>query len=150
VKPRTYREEMSSTIRLSWVTTSGEVPSTTKPPEPWARVSMARCPSRTRLLPPPASKAAFAAAAAPLKREIGTAGFRRLIRALSLIYGIESYVVLKDIWGASNREVDRVARWVADGKIKAVVDVVDGLDKAPEALIGLFEGRNRGKMAVRV
>ena len=35
-------------------------------------------------------------------------------------------------------------------RIKAIVDVVDGLDKAPEALVGLFEGRNRGKMAVRV
>jgi NADPH-dependent curcumin reductase CurA len=31
-----------------------------------------------------------------------------------------------------------------------VVDIVDGLDKAPEALIGLFAGKNRGKMAVRV
>ena len=28
--------------------------------------------------------------------------------------------------------------------------VQNGLDKAPEALIGLFEGRNKGKMAVRV
>jgi pimeloyl-ACP methyl ester carboxylesterase len=37
-----------------------------------------------------------------------------------------------------------------EGKIKAIVDIVDGLDKAPQALIGLFEGRNRGKMAVRV
>jgi AcrR family transcriptional regulator len=61
------------------------------------------------------------AAAAPLKREIGTAGFRRLIRALSLIYGIESYVVLKDIWGASNREVEALARWMADALIAAAL-----------------------------
>jgi NADPH-dependent curcumin reductase len=44
----------------------------------------------------------------------------------------------------------RLAGWVKEGKIKAIVDVVDGLDKAPQALVGLFEGRNRGKMAVRV
>jgi NADPH-dependent curcumin reductase CurA len=44
----------------------------------------------------------------------------------------------------------RLARWVEEGKVKAIVDVVDGLDKAPQALIGLFEGRNKGKMAVRV
>jgi len=44
----------------------------------------------------------------------------------------------------------RLARWLEDGKIKAIVDIVDGLDKAPQALIGLFEGRNKGKMAVRV
>ena len=41
----------------------------------------------------------------------------------------------------------KLARWVEEGKIKAIVD---GLDKAPQALIGLFEGRNKGKMAVRV
>ena len=31
-----------------------------------------------------------------------------------------------------------------------IVDIVDGLEKAPQALIGLFEGTNRGKRAVRV
>ena len=63
----------------------------------------------------------LAAAAAPLKRELGIAGFERLIRALSLVYGIESYVVLKDIWGASNREVDAIARWMADALVAAAL-----------------------------
>jgi NADPH-dependent curcumin reductase CurA len=31
-----------------------------------------------------------------------------------------------------------------------MVDIVDGLERAPEALIGLFAGNNRGKRAVRV
>jgi NADPH-dependent curcumin reductase CurA len=44
----------------------------------------------------------------------------------------------------------RLARWVEQGKIKAIVDIFDGLERAPEALIGLFEGNNRGKRAVRV
>jgi NADPH-dependent curcumin reductase CurA len=44
----------------------------------------------------------------------------------------------------------RLTRWVKEGRIKAIVDVVDGLDKAPQRLIELFECRNRGKMAVRV
>jgi NADPH-dependent curcumin reductase CurA len=44
----------------------------------------------------------------------------------------------------------RLAQRINDGQIKAIVDIVDGLGKAPEVLIGLFEGRNRGKMAVRV
>lgn len=43
-----------------------------------------------------------------------------------------------------------LARWLEEGKIKAIVDIVDGLDQAPRALIDLFEGRNKGKMAVRV
>ena len=44
----------------------------------------------------------------------------------------------------------RLARWIADGRIKAELDILDGLERAPEALIGLFEGNNRGKRAVRV
>lgn len=63
----------------------------------------------------------LARAAAPLKSEIGSAGFARLIRALSLIYGIESYVVLKDIWGASNRQVEAIALWMADALVAAAL-----------------------------
>jgi NADPH-dependent curcumin reductase len=39
---------------------------------------------------------------------------------------------------------------VREGRIKYREDIVDGLDAAPAALIGLFEGRNFGKMLVRV
>jgi AcrR family transcriptional regulator len=56
--------------------------------------------------------------AAPLRAELGTREFERLLKALSLVYGIESYVILKDIWAASNREVDAITRWVADAVIE--------------------------------
>jgi NADPH-dependent curcumin reductase CurA len=39
---------------------------------------------------------------------------------------------------------------VREGRIKYREDVVDGLEAAPSALIGLFEGKNFGKMLVRV
>ena len=39
---------------------------------------------------------------------------------------------------------------VKAGRLKYREDIVEGLDKAPAALIGLFEGRNFGKMLVRV
>ena len=51
-----------------------------------------------------------------------TAGMRdRLHRALSVIYGIESYVILKDIWGLSDREVERIALWIANALIDAAL-----------------------------
>src|SRR5712672_480657 len=62
---------------------------------------------------------------------------------------MEGFIVM-DFYDRRAEAEARLARWVAEGRIKAVVDVVDGLDKAPEALIGLFEGTNRGKMAVRI
>jgi len=39
---------------------------------------------------------------------------------------------------------------VKDGRLRYREDIVDGLDTAPAALIGLFEGKNFGKMLVRV
>jgi NADPH-dependent curcumin reductase CurA len=43
-----------------------------------------------------------------------------------------------------------MAEWIAAGRIRYREDIVDGLDAAPEALIGLLEGRNFGKLIVRV
>ncbi len=43
-----------------------------------------------------------------------------------------------------------VGAGVADGRIRYREDIVDGLDKAPEAFIGMLEGRNFGKAIVRV
>jgi NADPH-dependent curcumin reductase CurA len=43
-----------------------------------------------------------------------------------------------------------VSTWLAEGKIKYREDVVDGLENAPEAFLGLFKGANFGKLVVRV
>ena len=43
-----------------------------------------------------------------------------------------------------------VSGWLREGCIKYREDVVDGLDNAPRALIGLLRGENFGKMLVRV
>jgi len=40
--------------------------------------------------------------------------------------------------------------WIADGQVKYREDIVEGLDAAPEAFIGLLQGRNFGKLLVRV
>jgi NADPH-dependent curcumin reductase len=46
--------------------------------------------------------------------------------------------------------VREVGAGVADGRIRYREDFVDGLEKAPEAFIGMLEGRNFGKLIVRV
>jgi AcrR family transcriptional regulator len=58
-------------------------------------------------------------AAAPLKPKLGKKRFDRLVRALSVIYGIEAYVVLRDIWGSSDKEIEAIARWIADALVGA-------------------------------
>jgi NADPH-dependent curcumin reductase CurA len=43
-----------------------------------------------------------------------------------------------------------VGLWVREGRIKYREDVVAGLENAPEAFIGLLQGRNFGKLVVKV
>jgi NADPH-dependent curcumin reductase len=43
-----------------------------------------------------------------------------------------------------------MTKWVAAGRVKHREHVVDGLQNAPEAFIGLLEGRNFGKLLIRV
>jgi NADPH-dependent curcumin reductase CurA len=43
-----------------------------------------------------------------------------------------------------------VSGWLRDSRIKYREDVVDGIENAPRALIGLLRGENFGKMLVRV
>jgi NADPH-dependent curcumin reductase len=42
------------------------------------------------------------------------------------------------------------ARWVREGRLKYREDVVDGLENAPRGLIELLQGKNFGKMLVKV
>ena len=43
-----------------------------------------------------------------------------------------------------------MAPWIAGGQVKSRDTVVEGLERMPEAFLGLFEGANTGKMLVKV
>lgn len=43
-----------------------------------------------------------------------------------------------------------VGAWLAEGRLAYREDVVDGLENAPEAFVGLLKGRNFGKLVVRL
>lgn len=43
-----------------------------------------------------------------------------------------------------------MAGWLKEGRVRYREDVVDGLEKAPEAFIGMLKGRNFGKVVVKV
>lgn len=44
----------------------------------------------------------------------------------------------------------QAATWLADGRLRHREDIVEGLHNAPKALIGLLEGKNFGKLIIRV
>ncbi|MBC7454087.1 MAG: NADP-dependent oxidoreductase [Massilia sp.] len=46
--------------------------------------------------------------------------------------------------------VAAIAKWLKEGKFKSREDVVEGLEHFPEALLMLFEGKNFGKLVLKV
>ncbi|MCJ2116443.1 NADP-dependent oxidoreductase [Methylobacterium sp. J-001] len=57
------------------------------------------------------------------------------------------------VWDfADQAEIFRqeVGTWIREGKVRYREDVVEGLENAPEAFIGLLKGRNFGKLVVHI
>ena len=46
--------------------------------------------------------------------------------------------------------VKDIAQWMKEGKFVSREDVVEGIDRFPEALNGLFSGANFGKLVLKV
>ena len=45
---------------------------------------------------------------------------------------------------------EKMQKWLAEGSIKAKLHITEGIDKAAEGLIGMFEGHNFGKAVLKV
>jgi AcrR family transcriptional regulator len=59
---------------------------------------------------------------APLKGQVSPARRARLNHALSLVFGVEALVVLKDIWGLSAAEAQAVAEWAGAALVDATIN----------------------------
>ncbi len=44
----------------------------------------------------------------------------------------------------------RMAKWIKEGKLKYKEDIIEGLENAPDAFIGLMNGKNFGKLLIKV
>lgn len=63
---------------------------------------------------------------------------------------LQGFIIL-DHYAARYADFQRdMGAWIRAGDIVATEDVVEGLERAPEALIGLLQGRNFGKVVVKV
>jgi len=58
--------------------------------------------------------------------------------------------LFKDFQEKDEQAFNQLRAWISEGKLKSKENIVDGLDKAPEAFIGLFRGENIGKQVVKV
>jgi len=63
---------------------------------------------------------------------------------------MQGFIIFDD-YGHRYPEFARdMGQWLTEGKVQFREDVVDGLENAPQAFIGLLEGKNFGKLVVRV
>ena len=62
---------------------------------------------------------------------------------------IQGFVIL-DYLDRVQEAIDDLGKWLAQGKIKYRVHVVEGLERAPQAINMLFDGSNHGKLIVQV
>ncbi|MEP5731226.1 MAG: NADP-dependent oxidoreductase [Sulfitobacter sp.] len=62
---------------------------------------------------------------------------------------MEGFIVM-DFAHNDAKCIRALQHWVGTGQIKVTEDIVDGLENAPHALIGLLAGDNKGKRLVRV
>jgi NADPH-dependent curcumin reductase CurA len=58
--------------------------------------------------------------------------------------------IVSDQWRRFGEYRAMAAPLVRSGELKYREDIVDGLDRAPEAFLGLLQGRNFGKLLVKL
>ena len=62
---------------------------------------------------------------------------------------IEGFLV-SDYLPRAGEAIPHLLEWMQSGRLKFRVDVAEGLDQAPIAVNRLFEGKNTGKLVVKV
>ncbi len=63
---------------------------------------------------------------------------------------VQGFIIFDDYGPRFGEFRKQMTEWFEAGKIKYREDIVDGLENAPEAFMGLLQGKNFGKLAVRV
>jgi hypothetical protein len=75
--------------------------------------------------------------------------FRFIQRIIAARIQLKGFIVF-DYFPRMTEFYRDMGEWLASGAVKSRETVVDGLEKAPDAFLGLFRGENVGKMLVRL
>lgn len=58
--------------------------------------------------------------------------------------------IVRDYSGRFDEGFAQLSEWVSEGKLKYTTTILEGFHKLPEAFLGLFTGKNTGKMLVKI
>lgn len=63
---------------------------------------------------------------------------------------VQGFIIFDDYGHRYNEFAEEMFQWIASGQIKYREHLIDGLENAPNAFIGMLDGHNFGKMVIRV
>jgi NADPH-dependent curcumin reductase CurA len=69
-----------------------------------------------------------------------------LVRNSALMQGF----IVNDYSAKFPEAMQQLSHWLAEGKLKYAETIVEGFDQIPQAFIDLFDGKNKGKMVVKM
>jgi NADPH-dependent curcumin reductase CurA len=76
-------------------------------------------------------------------------GPRNMFMVVTKRLRIQGYII-NDHWDRFPEFFERATAWVREGRLRYRETVVEGIDSAPRAFLGLLRGENIGKMLVKV
>ncbi|CAF3365530.1 unnamed protein product [Rotaria sp. Silwood1] len=79
-------------------------------------------------------------------------GIRNLILVVRKRLKLQGFIIFDQTKDENfNRDFySKVPKWIANGELKIKEDVTKGLEQAPDAIVGIFKGKNFGKAVVRI
>ena len=72
--------------------------------------------------------------------------FQNLLMKRAMVKGF----IVTDYMPRFGEAIAQLGQWMAEGRLQYRVDIVEGLENAPEAVKKLFDGSNKGKLMVQV
>ncbi|CAF3454176.1 unnamed protein product [Rotaria socialis] len=79
-------------------------------------------------------------------------GIRNLILIVAKRLKLQGFIVSDKLKEPSFHQefYSKIPKWIANGEIKVKEDVTKGLEQAPEAILGIFQGKNFGKAVIQI
>lgn len=79
-------------------------------------------------------------------------GIRNLTSIVGKRLKMEGFIILDKATDKEfmNEFYSQVPVWIAKGELKIKEDVTNGLENAPEAIVGIFKGKNFGKAVIQI
>ena len=73
-----------------------------------------------------------------------------MVNILTKRIKVQGFIIFDDYGHRYDEFAQDMNQWLAKGKIQYREQLVEGLENAPDAFIGLLEGKNFGKVVVQV